>query len=44
MTYDEFRHCIDPKAAGAVRASFGLVSTFGDAWRLVRFLERFLDA
>ena len=43
MTYDEFRHCIDPKAAGAVRASLGIVSTFGDAWRLVRFLERFRE-
>jgi selenocysteine lyase/cysteine desulfurase len=44
MTYDQFRHCIDPKAAGAVRASLGLVSTFGDAWRLVRFLATFRDA
>jgi selenocysteine lyase/cysteine desulfurase len=43
MTYDEFRHCIDPKAAGAVRASLGIVSTFRDAWRLVRFLEKFRD-
>jgi selenocysteine lyase/cysteine desulfurase len=41
MSYDQFRHCIDPKAAGAVRVSLGIVSTFGDAWRLVRFLETF---
>lgn len=38
MTYDEFRRCIDPKAAGAVRASFGLASTVADATRLVEFL------
>ena len=43
MTYDEFRRCIDPKAAGAVRVSFGLVSNFRDAWRLTRFLRTFLD-
>jgi selenocysteine lyase/cysteine desulfurase len=41
MTYDEFRRCIDPKAAGAVRASLGLASNFADAWRLVAFLEGF---
>jgi len=44
MTYDEFRNCIDPKAAGAVRASFGLASNFGDAWRLVDFLDGFIEA
>jgi selenocysteine lyase/cysteine desulfurase len=43
MTYDHFRECIHPKAAGAVRASFGLVSNFEDAWRLVTFLRRFLS-
>ena len=42
MTYDEFRSCIDPKAAGAVRASLGLASNFDDAWRLVDFLKGFL--
>ena len=43
MTYDEFRSCIDPKAAGAVRASLGLASNFTDAWRLVELLKSFLD-
>jgi molybdenum cofactor sulfurtransferase len=43
-TYDDFRHCIDPKAAGAVRASLGLVSNFHDVWRLVSFIRRFLDS
>jgi len=42
MTYEDFRHCIDPKTAGAVRASFGIVSNFDDAWRLDRFLRSFL--
>jgi selenocysteine lyase/cysteine desulfurase len=43
MTYDEFRHCIDPKAAGAVRASLGMVSNFHDVWRLVAFLQTFVS-
>lgn len=43
MTYDEFRQCIDPKAAGAVRASLGWVSNFHDVWRLVNFLRSFLE-
>lgn len=42
MTYDDFRHCIDPKAAGAVRVSLGLASNFHDAWRFVRFLRTFI--
>lgn len=44
MTYEEFRSCIDPKAAGAVRASLGLASNFSDAWRLVNFLKGFVEA
>ncbi len=43
MAYDEFRHCIDPKAAGAVRASLGTASNFRDVWRLVAFLRGFLQ-
>ncbi len=43
MSYDEFRHCIDPKAAGAVRASLGLASNFEDVSRLVAFLKTFID-
>lgn len=43
MTYDEFRHCIHPRTAGAVRVSPGLVSNFADVWRLVAFLKTFLN-
>jgi molybdenum cofactor sulfurtransferase len=43
-TYEEFRHCIDPKAAGAVRVSLGLASNFDDVWRLVSFLRRVASA
>jgi molybdenum cofactor sulfurtransferase len=43
MTYDQFRHCIHPHTAGAVRVSFGLVSNFTDVWRLVAFLETFFN-
>lgn len=43
MTYDDFRRCIDPKAAGAVRASLGIASNFHDAWRFVQFLRTFLE-
>jgi molybdenum cofactor sulfurtransferase len=43
MTHDEFARCIDPKASGAVRVSFGLASNFHDAWRLADFLRTFLD-
>lgn len=43
MSYTEFRRCIDPKAAGAVRVSLGLASNFHDAWRLARFLHTFVD-
>lgn len=31
------------KSAGAIRASLGLASNFADAWRFVRFLEKFRD-
>ncbi|MEQ1574697.1 MAG: aminotransferase class V-fold PLP-dependent enzyme [Vicinamibacterales bacterium] len=31
------------KSAGAIRASFGLVSNFADAWRFVRFIAGFRD-
>ena len=37
MTRDDLRLCIDPKAAGAVRISLGLVSNFADAQALVDF-------
>jgi selenocysteine lyase/cysteine desulfurase len=44
MSYDEFRLCVDPKTAGAVRVSLGLASNFDDAYALVSFLTEFLDA
>jgi molybdenum cofactor sulfurtransferase len=31
------------KSAGAIRVSIGLVSNFADAWRFVRFVEKFRD-
>jgi selenocysteine lyase/cysteine desulfurase len=32
MTYEDLRHCIDPREAGAVRVSLGLVSNFADVF------------
>ena len=43
MTRDDLRLCIDPKAAGAVRISIGLVSDFADARALVDFAASFAD-
>jgi selenocysteine lyase/cysteine desulfurase len=43
MTYDDLRRCIDPKAAGAVRISLGLVSNFDDVFAFVVWLRSFLD-
>ncbi len=43
MNYDEFRRCIDPKAAGAVRVSLGLASNLADVSQLVDCLESFID-
>ena len=37
MTREDLRLCIDPKATGAVRVSFGLASNFADAHALVAF-------
>jgi molybdenum cofactor sulfurtransferase len=42
ITYDDFRRCIDGKSTGAVRASLGLASTFGDARAFVEFARTFL--
>ena len=44
MAYEEFRHCIHPKAAGAVRVSMGLASNFRDVWRFVTFVRGFLES
>jgi selenocysteine lyase/cysteine desulfurase len=39
MTWEDLRHCVDPKAAGAVRVSLGLVSNFADAYAFAEFVE-----
>ena len=44
MTWEDLRHCVDPKAAGAVRVSLGLVSNFPDAYGFGAFAEEFLQA
>ena len=44
MTVDEFRQCIDDKSTGAVRISFGIASTFEDAFAVLRFLQEFREA
>ena len=41
MSYDEFRLCVDPKSAGAVRISPGLVSNFADVQAVLALLEEF---
>lgn len=41
MTRDDLRLCIDPKATGAVRISFGLASNFADARAFVDFAAGF---
>ena len=43
MTFDQFLHIIDGKTTGALRASIGLVTTFADVYKYVRFAESFLD-
>jgi selenocysteine lyase/cysteine desulfurase len=42
MTYDDLRRCIDPKAAGAVRVSLGLASSFADVWAFLAFARDLL--
>jgi selenocysteine lyase/cysteine desulfurase len=42
MTRDDLRHCVDPKASGAVRISLGLASNFADAHAFVEFARGFL--
>ena len=44
MPYDQFLRVIEGKTTGAVRASLGLVSTFGDVYRFLRFAESFLES
>ena len=42
LTFEEFLHVIDGKTTGALRASIGLVTTFADVYKYVRFAERFV--
>jgi molybdenum cofactor sulfurtransferase len=42
MTREDLALCVDPKAAGAVRVSLGLVSNFADAYAFVEFVRSFL--
>lgn len=43
LTFDDFRLCIDGKSTGVVRASFGIVSNFADAYRFIQFAKLFID-
>jgi selenocysteine lyase/cysteine desulfurase len=43
MTLDQFQQCVDDKSTGAVRISFGIASTFQDAWQVLRFLHEFRE-
>jgi selenocysteine lyase/cysteine desulfurase len=42
MTYEDLRHCIDPRAAGAVRVSLGLVTNFTDVFAFREYAREFL--
>ena len=46
FTFDDMRADVRRETGtdvGALRASFGIVSDFSDAWRFSRFVQRFLD-
>jgi molybdenum cofactor sulfurtransferase len=43
FTQEDFRQCVDSKGTGAVRISFGIVSTFEDVRHFVEFAGEFLD-
>jgi len=43
MVYEDLRHCLDPKTAGAVRVSVGLASNFDDVFAFVDFARGFLE-
>ncbi|HUF77769.1 MAG TPA: hypothetical protein VMR44_02505, partial [Thermoanaerobaculia bacterium] len=42
MSYDDFRRCVNDKSTGAVRVSFGLASSFDDAFAFVEFARELL--
>jgi selenocysteine lyase/cysteine desulfurase len=43
LTYEQFLQVIDGKTTGALRASIGLATTFGDVYKYMSFAESFLD-
>ena len=43
LTFEQFLQVIDGKTTGALRASIGLVTTFADVYKYVRFAETFID-
>ncbi len=43
LTFEQFLHVIDGKTTGALRASIGLVTTFGDVYKYVQFAKTFVD-
>ena len=43
LSYAEFQHVIRGYVTGVVRVSFGLASSFGDAYRFVEFAREFID-
>jgi molybdenum cofactor sulfurtransferase len=43
LTYDDLRRCIDPREAGAVRVSLGLVSNFADVLAFRDFARQLLE-
>jgi len=42
LTFEQFLHVIDGKTTGALRASIGLVTTFADVYKYLRFAKRFI--
>jgi selenocysteine lyase/cysteine desulfurase len=43
INFDQFLERIDGKTTGALRVSIGLATNFADAYRFVRFAQRFVD-
>ena len=43
LGFAEFQQVIRDRLSGVVRVSFGLASTFGDAYRFVEFAREFID-
>jgi molybdenum cofactor sulfurtransferase len=43
LSYEEFLHIIDRRTAGVARVSFGVASTFADAYRFSAFVQTFRD-